>query len=153
MNRSIKMVQKGFTLIELMIVVAIIGILAALAIPAYQDYVARTQAAEALTIADSLKVDIQETYADYGACPLTGSVAGVSTMEGNYVASVALSASGATTCVITSTYKGSGVAAGIQSKTLEISGDVSTGARNVKWVCTGGDLDDKYRPNACKEPI
>jgi type IV pilus assembly protein PilA len=95
----LKQVQKGFTLIELMIVVAIIGILAAIAIPAYQDYTIRAQVTEGATLADGVKVAMQDYYAQHGTWPttLTGTdaAAGLNftgAVTGQYVASVATAA-------------------------------------------------------------
>ena len=105
----LKQVQKGFTLIELMIVVAIIGILAAIAIPAYQDYTIRSQVSEGLTLAASAKAAISEAYAQTGNPPLTRIEAGLGTTntatdtQGNYVGSLAV-ANG----VITVTYSNTG---------------------------------------------
>ncbi|NVK44254.1 MAG: pilin [Oceanospirillaceae bacterium] len=178
MNRSIKMVQKGFTLIELMIVVAIIGILAALAIPAYQDYVARSQASEGLTITDGIKVAIQEYYADRGICPdnTIGSatvrsynIEDEADIDGSYVAQVTVAEDDASSayCGMLVQYKASDVSAKLRSGTLYIVGNLNAGTE-VDWQCDGaadwatpaggigGDTGDlltnapEIVPSACK---
>ena len=141
-----KAIQKGFTLIELMIVVAIIGILAAIALPAYQDYTARAQMSEALILADGQKGAVTEYYADKGVFPGSNASAGIaaaSDISGKYVAQVAVGHSG----VITASMKASQVAAGIASATLSLTPTASSGA--VKWACTSS-AQNKYVPAACR---
>lgn len=140
-----KNMQKGFTLIELMIVVAIIGILAAIALPAYQDYTARSQMSEAMTLASGAKGSVTEFYSDSGQWPTNNASAGLAAntqIQGNYVAQVNV-ASG----VITATMKTAGVAEGIRGATLVLSPMTHTGS--VEWTCRGS-ADNKYYPSTCR---
>ena len=136
--------QKGFTLIELMIVVAIIGILAAIAIPAYQNYTKRSHVSEGLSLAGGAKTAVTEYYSSKGVWPTSNAEAGISTtIKGNAVNSVIVTGSG----VITVTYN-TKVA---PSATLVLKGTDQDGA--VQWNCTataGGNLDSKYRPANCR---
>ncbi|WP_216937133.1 MULTISPECIES: pilin [unclassified Acinetobacter] len=144
-------VQKGFTLIELMIVVAIIGILAAIAIPAYQDYIARAQMSEAMTLASGVKGAVAETFAQDGTCPTNG-VAGIATatdINGKYVASVttAGTATAAGGCTITALMKSADVSKGIQGKNLVLTLSNADKGSNV-WTCTSS-AEQKYLPKSC----
>ncbi len=139
--------QQGFTLIELMIVVAIIGILAAIAIPAYQDYTIRSQVSEGLNLAAGAKTAITEFYNNKGTFPSTNASAGLATatsIQGSYVTQV--NAGGGK---ITVTY-GNNANTKISTKKLVISAVTTTGS--VKWTCgaSGTDIDKKYVPTNCR---
>jgi len=143
-------IQKGFTLIELMIVVAIIAILAAIAIPAYQDYVIRSQVSEGATLADGSKTAIAEYYANYGTFPPSNVSAGIASsvsIVGSFVQSVNV---GATAGQILVTYGGTHPAnIAITGSTLIFSADTANvGA--ISWVCTAGTIVSKYRPSECR---
>ena len=134
--------QKGFTLIELMIVVAIIGILAAIAIPAYQDYTKRTHVSEGMSLAGAAKAAVAEYYASQGVWPNNNGSAGLATaasIAGNAVTSVSVG-----NRTITITYNAR-VSNG--STILMVATDASG---SITWDCTGGDVQDKYRPANCR---
>ncbi len=148
-----KQLQKGFTLIELMIVVAIIGILAAVAIPAYQDYIARAQVSEAVSLMGSAKTPLAEYFADKGAWPtMLSDVLGNST--GKYTASITGVNSGvvagtASTYTVQATMRTAGVNAAISAGTVQLRSTDSA----KSWLCTQGTvspLASKYLPGACR---
>ncbi|EMS6161924.1 pilin, partial [Neisseria gonorrhoeae] len=123
--------QKGFTLIELMIVIAIVGILAAVALPAYQDYTARAQVSEAILLAEGQKSAVTEYYLNNGIWPENNDSAGVaspSDIKGKYVESVTV-----TNGVVTAKMLSSGVNKEIQGKKLSLWARRENGS--VKWFC------------------
>ncbi|HEZ5776081.1 TPA: pilin [Neisseria meningitidis] len=123
--------QKGFTLIELMIVIAIVGILAAVALPAYQDYTARAQVSEAILLAEGQKSAVTEYYLNHGIWPGDNSSAGVATsseIKGKYVEKVEVAKG-----VITATMLSTGVNKEIQGKKLSLWAKRQAGS--VKWFC------------------
>jgi len=146
---TMKKVQQGFTLIELMIVVAIIGILAAIAIPAYQDYTIRAQVSEGLSLAAGAKTAVSEYYTNAGSLPADNPEAGIATnisITGNYVSQVNIDDG-----VITVTYESTGAQkanAKIDGQTLLLSPTPSVGS--IVWTCTSTTLASKYLPSSCR---
>ncbi|HEZ4699646.1 TPA: pilin [Neisseria meningitidis] len=160
--------QKGFTLIELMIVIAIVGILAAVALPAYQDYTARAQVSEAILLAEGQKSAVTEYYLNHGEWPGNNTSAGVASsatdIKGKYVKSVEVKNG-----VVTAEMKSSGVNKEIQGKKLSLWAKRQDGS--VKWFCgqpvtrdnakatganaddtdTNGKIDTKHLPSTCRD--
>lgn len=145
-----KAIQKGFTLIELMIVIAIVGILAAVALPAYQDYTARAQMSEALTLAEGQKSAVVEYYSDNGTFPNSNTSAGIAAsneIKGKYVASVKVEGN-ASVASITATMNSSNVNKDIKGKTLVLVGTQNSGS--FSWECKKGSVDEKFLPSTCR---
>jgi type IV pilus assembly protein PilA len=150
-----KSMQKGFTLIELMIVVAIIAILAAIAIPQYETYITKTQFSEATTVATGIETDVNLFWNQNGACPTLGTTPGFPTAAtsyaGKYVAQATVGGGTGTpnpTCDITVTFKGTSVSSPLQTKTVLFQGTQSGG--NFTWKCTSAAVADKYKPETCR---
>ena len=160
--------QKGFTLIELMIVVAIIGILAAVALPAYQDYTARAQSAEAITLLDGLKIPTTEAFSNNvlaTACSTTASVPAVTganpvpavaagalakennlVLDGQYVAGIVATVVDTSNCALTATFKSTGVSDKIAGKKVRFTYTPAT----ANWACTS-NLIGSIRSKTCSE--
>jgi type IV pilus assembly protein PilA len=151
MNMQIQKVQQGFTLIELMIVVAIIGILAAIAVPAYQDYTAKAQAAEAFTLLDGLKTPVAQAVGEAGlgnGCLFTYPSLSSAVSVGRYVHGIALDGTTAPNCRVTATFSTTGQAAinsNIAGQTVTLLYSSTAGT----WAC-GSSLPANLRPTACQ---
>jgi type IV pilus assembly protein PilA len=152
-----KRVQQGFTLIELMIVVAIIGILAAVALPAYQDYTAKAKVSEVILASSQCRTAISEVYQTASAGPAAnGWGCETASQSSKYVASVATDVNGVIT--VTSSTAGD-LPAAAQGKTITLTPQTATGtnlqASNIPtqvggFKCAAGTMPAKYLPGSCK---
>ena len=151
MNQTLRAAQKGFTLIELMIVVAIIGILAAVALPAYQDYTVRAKVTEGLTLASSAKLAVAENASNgknfdsgWVAPTATAAVGSLAITQSNGQITITYTAAaGGGDIVMTPTAGGAALAGTASASTVPTAGSVA-------WSCTGGTLLAKYRPAQCR---
>jgi type IV pilus assembly protein PilA len=139
----LKNAQKGFTLIELMIVVAIIGILAAIAIPAYSDYTKRAKVTELVTAGSACKASVSEYFQSQGAYPTTIDAAGCSAQSTAKIASLALAAAGGTITVT------SGIT-GVSGTYVLVPTEAGTASGVLEWSCVTSTIPKKYLPANCR---
>lgn len=142
MNR----IASGFTLIELMIVVAIIGILAAVAIPAYNDYIARAQVSESLSLLSGGKTPLSEWYSDHGSWPASEQSV-IGNLSGKYTSTISFYGISGATITLRAKLKGIGfVNPDIAGKEL----DLRTGNGGKNWTCVTSSINSRFLPQACK---
>ena len=146
MGSDMKTAERGFTLIELMIVVAIIGILAMIAIPAYQNYLIRTQISEGLALTAPVKIAVAEYHKDTGQYPANNSDATLgapTNYTGSYVDSISVNGA------VISVQYGNDASAQISGETVTITAVSNPGS--MEWVCaTGGTISETYLPSSCR---
>lgn len=147
--------QQGFTLIELMIVVAIIGVLAAVAVPAYQDYIAKAQLAEADSITAGIKSEVAMAYADSTTCPPNdkgdvGTIPDMKKITGKYIDTVQTGGTaddkGTGGCTVIAKFRSSGVNPKLAGKNFTYT--LASASSTTKWTCTS-DVDATILPKTC----
>jgi len=137
---------EGFTLTELMTVVAIIGILVSVALPAYLDYLARSQVSEAVTILSSAKTPLSDYIYDKGAAPDAATFDDlVPVRQGKYVESLVLTGT-ISNLLLTATMKPTGVSQPIRGKTVTLG----TTDEGKSWMCSAGTINSRFLPGACR---
>jgi len=138
--------QKGFTLIELMITVAIVGILAAVALPAYQDYTIRAQASEGLQLAGGIQTAFAENYAQTGTPAPDLTTLNLTSPTGKYVSGIDQAAG-----LITITY-GNAANSNLAGKTALLKANPDANG-NIQWACGPGTAAKKYLPSSCQDTV
>jgi len=149
---SMNRIQKGFTLIELMIVIAIVGILAAVALPAYQDYTVRAKISEGMARASEAKTAVTEYYSSTGTVPVAANISNVfNTAGAGKVSQVSWTTSGSTGIEVTFLTTAAGITELGANNVLLVS-PVSRSNGIIVWKCgaTGTTVAAKYRPGSCK---
>lgn len=151
MNRIHSARQQGFTLIELMIVIAIVGILAAIALPAYQDYTVRARMSEPMARLAEAKTTIAEYYASQGAMPAVA-VAGISGVGTNIVASIVYSTASSTQATIRALIFASVMPSESANQSFELQGNANAATGVVSWLCRPSDtnMPVNYLPANCR---
>lgn len=148
--------KQGFTLIELMIVVAIIGILAAIALPAYQDYTIRAKMAEVITALTTGKSAVSEYYITVGSMPASN-VAGVHTgPQGKFISSVTYTQSSATRAKVVATINSTLDATAISTDSNQVGMEGHGQSGGIKWTCgpnISSGVETKYLPGSCRTTI
>lgn len=139
--------SKGFTLIELMIVIAIIAILLALAIPAYQDYTIRAKVGEGLSVGASAKLAVSETCQTDPSTSLSNNDVGYSFSSSPYVSTVAVTGNNCNEPVVTITTVNTGAAT---APVLVLTGAYSEGSGRYSWTCTASAGEDRHVPATCR---
>jgi type IV pilus assembly protein PilA len=142
--------MQGFTLIELMIVVAIIAILLVIAIPAYQDYTIRTRVSEGVNLAAAAKLAVSETTLDRGGqIPVTNAAAGYESPTTDFVQSITVGGGGAIAVLLTGDTRLGGAANGTLTFTPNLVLGASGQPTAIEWTCTS-TIQAKYLPSACR---
>ncbi len=148
-----KSMQQGFTLIELMIVVAIIGILAAIALPAYNDYIIRSKITEVLGLAAAAKTTITEYYQTQSALPESTTQAGINdnASQSAYVSNIvyaSVAGQGGAQATLTYTLENLNGGSAPDTQTIVFTGQTASG--RISWICTEGTAEDRYLPANCR---
>jgi type IV pilus assembly protein PilA len=155
-----KRIQNGFTLIELMIVVAIIGILASIALPAYQTYIARSQVTEAMNLVSGLKIEFTSAYGESGSCPVNGldGFGNATDYQGKFVDRVdfggPIGSVSNSTCSITLTFKTTNIYEGLAGKKIIVAMTLPTTGGVSQWEIrqsvTNGDVPRNMLPTSVR---